>query len=260
MIKWTVLMQYKLNSEFEDLKDFLLNVQDHFNENNILIHDARNKLKVIPYKNYSIVVKSFKVPNPINQIVYRYLRDSKAKKSYNNAITLEELDITNPTPIGYIEFHSTTGILLKESYFLSLESKYDFTIREPLLDKNWPDHDQIFREFGAFTYNLHQKNVFHKDYSPGNILIIKKQKQDTISFRFDLVDINRMSFTPLSFEDKMRNFSKLWADAEDLQLIAEGYKDANPSMMIKYDLDNKKTKIFKRELKAKLFKKGNKLS
>ena len=244
--------RWKLHHNFEELKPLLFEVKSHFNESNNFIHDARNKLKTIQYKGLDIVIKSFKVPNLINQFAYAYLRDSKAKKSYQNALRLEELKITTPQPIGYIEFFKSG--LLKESYFLSLQTHYDFTIREVLLDKNWPDHDAIFEQFGEFTYEVHQKGVLHKDYSPGNILITKLEDG---KHRFDLVDINRMDFTELSYTQKMKNLSKLWADEDDMRLIATAYAKAGnldaestANAMIKYDLQNKRTKRFKRRLKG----------
>ena len=127
--------RWKIHSGFEELKPLLFDIQAHFSESDSFIHDARNKLKTIKHNGLDIVVKSFKVPNLLNQFAYAYLRDSKAKKSYVNALKLEKLHITTPQPIGYIEFHNSG--LLKESYFLSLQSHYDFTIREVLLNREW---------------------------------------------------------------------------------------------------------------------------
>jgi len=242
-----------LQERYKHLEPFLLQIKTHFKAPAELIHDARNQLKIIPVEGVEIVVKSFRIPNPLNQVVYAWLRDSKAKKSYDHALKLKALGITTPEPIGYIEFYEHG--LLKESFFLSLRSHYDFTIREPLLDSQWDHHDEIFRQFGTFTQQLHQKGILHRDYSPGNILITSQS--DGI-FRFDLVDINRMGFGSLSDEEKMRNLSKLWADERDLTLIANAYADAagintekTAESMIFYDRQNKRIKTFKRRLKGK---------
>lgn len=243
----------ELNKEFKELEPLLIDIKSNFQTSNNLIHSARNKLKTIKYNNLDIVIKSFKVPNIINQFAYTYLRSSKAKKSYLHALKLEELGITTPQPIGYIEFFSS--FLLKESFFLSIQTHYDFTIREVLLNKDWPDHDLILQKFGEFSYDIHSKGVLHKDYSPGNILISKIEEKE---YRFDLVDINRMEFKELSHNKKMKNLSKLWADEDDMRLIASAYaKKGNLSIedtskeMIKYDLKNKKIKNFKKKLKGK---------
>jgi len=249
------MQDYKLelHPSFTELEPLLLDIRTYFKQSDTLIHDARNKLKTIKYNNLDIVIKSFKVPNIINQFAYAYLRDSKAKKSYLHALKLEQLGITTPQPLGFIEFYSMG--LLQDSYFISIQTHYNFTIREVLLNKNWPDHDLIFKLFGEFTYSVHEKGVLHKDYSPGNILI---SNVSSGQYRFDLVDINRMDFKTLSYTEKMKNLSKLWADEDDMRLIASAYAHAGgldeedvAKDMIAYDLQNKKVKNFKKRLKGK---------
>ena len=164
--------KYIINSEYENrFKDFLLNIKSHFKDNKQTIHKARNELKIIPFSDIQTVVKSFKIPNKINQYIYGNFRDSKAKKSYNNSLKLGDF---TPKPIGYIEFYEKD--LLQESYFLSEKFEYDFTIRETLLNENFSNREQILREFAHFTYKLHESKIFHDDYSPGNILIKKHLK------------------------------------------------------------------------------------
>ncbi|MGE4457329.1 MAG: lipopolysaccharide kinase InaA family protein [Arcobacteraceae bacterium] len=208
---------YVLNTQYQNFKDFLVNIRDFFAKNKHVIHKARNELKVIEYAGVETVVKAFKIPNVINQIVYSFFRDSKAKKSYVNAIKLRELNINTPEPIGYIEFFRF--FLLKESFFITKKLDYSFSIREPLRDKNFPQREQILKSFVAFTYELHSKNVYHKDYSPGNILVMKKEN----IFEFSIVDINRMEFRPITLETGLDNFAKLWLDEETLVEIAKEY-------------------------------------
>jgi len=199
-------------------------------------------------QNISTVVKSFKVPNILNQIVYSYFRDSKAKKSYEYSLKIKEF---TPEPIAYIEFFSYG--LLKNSYFISEHFNYDFTIREPLLDKNFRDREAIFKAFALFTLELHNNKIYHNDYSPGNILI---QKKDT-HFIFKIVDINRMYFGELNEDSRAENFSKLWASKEILALMAKEYtihhkcSENFEKKVIYYSEKNKKIKNFKKRLKGK---------
>ena len=195
-------------------KEFLEQIREHFICSTNSIHIARNEIKIISFKDEELVVKFFKIPHFINKIVYTFFRDSKAQKSYDNSIKIIEFV---PKPIGYIEFKRFG--LIDESYFVSENFKYDFTIREPLLDPNFENKEKIFREFARFTYELHQKDIYHLDYSPGNILI----KKENNSFIFKIVDINRMKFKSLSLEQKLRNFSKLWAKDSDLTVIIKEY-------------------------------------
>ncbi|QDF29529.1 lipopolysaccharide kinase InaA family protein [Halarcobacter anaerophilus] len=210
-------IKFELNKKYENTKEFLLNIKEYFKENSNTIHKARNELKVIEYKGIQTVVKAFKVPNFINQIVYAYFRDSKAKKSYKNAMKLSTLGINTPAPIGYIEFYK--NFLFKESFFIAKKQDYAFTIREPLRNLDFQDREIIIKKFVAFTYNLHKNSVYHKDYSAGNILVIKTDNE----YDFSVVDINRMEFKPIDLHLGLDNFAKLWLDEDSLLIIAKEY-------------------------------------
>jgi len=253
------MIKYKINPKYElEFKDFLVNIKEHFSKNNNSIHKARNELKIINYHDTATVVKAFKVPNIVNQFAYAYLRGSKAKKSYRNGMKLIELDVETPEPIGFIEFYERG--LLKESFFISLHQPYDFLIREPLYEADFKDRENIIKQFAEFSYELHQKNIFHKDYSAGNTLVIPKENE---RYSFSIVDINRMQFKTIDLNLAMQNFNKLWANELTLTLIAKAYaKVANIDetkaieLIIKHD---KKLKQFVQRRRAiKAFFKGKK--
>ncbi len=242
-------MKYKLNPLYEEsFKNFLLNIKQHFKNNDNSIHKARNELKIISHSGIYVVVKSFKVPNFINKIAYTFFRDSKAKKSYKYSLRLGEF---TPKPIAYIEFFKAG--LIDESYFISENFTYDFTIREPLLDKTFPNREVLFKAFAHFTLKLHNAGIFHDDYSPGNILI-KKSENDYI---FKIVDVNRMEFISLNEDMRAQNFAKLWAHDEILEIMAEEYSKHYPcsqnfkQKVLYYSNKNKKIKNFKKRLKGK---------
>ncbi len=243
-------MKYKINPKYEDrFKWILLGIKEYFKENNQCIHKARNELKILNYNEIDIVVKAFKVPNFINRLIYSYLRNTKASKSYHYALKIGDF---TPEPIGYIEFYD--GGLLKESYFLSKKFDYDFTIREPLLDENFEDRVQIWKQFAKFTYDLHQNGILHHDYSPGNILIKKEDE----NYTFKIVDINRMNFRELTLDERLQNFGQLWAKDEDLKIIITEYakliKEDEVYCIFKalqFSQKHKDRKNFKKRLKGK---------
>jgi hypothetical protein len=211
-------MSYKLelNPAYPDFKAILLNIKSIFSQNSGTIHLARNELKVIELSGMSTVVKAFRVPNFLNQFVYSYVRKPKAYKAFHNAQKLHALHVSTPEAIGYIEFFQFG--LLKESFFISKKFDYDFTIAHIRDDQ--PEYKvKVLEDFAKFSYQVHQKGVWHVDYSGGNILV----KKIDDGYEFSLVDINRMKFRPINGYEGLENFNKLWFNEEDLTTIAKTY-------------------------------------
>ena len=240
--------KYFIKNQDKNYENFILNIKQHFHKNSSFIHKARNEIKIISFQNQEYIVKSFKIPHLLNKLIYTYFKSSKAQKSYENSLKI--IDFT-PKPIGYIEF--TKFGLLNKSYFVSEKFDFDFTIREPLLDNNFKDKEEIFKQFAQFSFKLHQNSILHLDYSPGNILI-KKSKNH---FEFKIVDINRMKFQKLTLNDRLKSFSKLWAKDEDLSTIIKEYakllsEDEQKSIKIAlhYSQKHKNFKNLKKKLKG----------
>jgi len=246
-------MAYKLhfNKNYQNFKEILLNIKSLFAQNTSTIHLARNELKTIELEGISTVVKAFRVPNPLNQFVYAYLRGSKASKAFNNASKLHELGVNTPEAIGYIEFFSMG--LLKESFFISREFSYDFTIAHIRDDQ--PEYKQkVLEDFAEFSYFVHSKGVWHSDYSGGNILIKKEQDK----YSFSLVDINRMKFQEIKEYEGLENFNKLWFKEEDLITIAKRYakvanldEERTIKEILMHDKKLKEKVLLKRKLRGK---------
>jgi len=239
------MIKFEIAKGYEGLKESILDIQTIFKDSDNTIHKARNEIKIVD----NLIIKSFKKPHFINKIIYTFFKKSKAKKSYKNS---QKINSFTPDAIGYIEFKKFG--LLDSSYFVSKKFDYDFTIREPLLDKNFADREKIFKEFANFTYNLHAQDILHLDYSPGNILIKKTEDE----YIFKIVDINRMKFKRLTMKERCKNFSKLWAKDDDLTIIAKEYikliaKDEKKYLkkILYYSQKHKDIKNFKKRLKGK---------
>lgn len=217
------------------------------------IHKARNVLTKIDFEDRKYIIKSFKVPNYFNKVIYTFFKKSKARKSYENSLKIGDF---SPLPFSYVENYKFG--LIDDSYFISESFEYDFTIREPLLQNDFEDKENIFKAFAKFTYELHEKGIYHLDYSPGNILVKKEENE----YIFKIVDINRMQFKTLTLDERLKNFSKLWAKDEDLKIIIKEYsflinKDSNESQKIalnysvKHKENTESKKKYKKILKGK---------
>ncbi len=227
---------------------FFKNLYAFFANSTQYLHKARNQIKIIKYENKELVVKSFKIPHIINKIIYTFFKQSKAHKSYTNSI---KIGMFAPKAIGYIEFKKFG--LIHSSYFVAEHYKYSFTIRQPLTNSSFPDKKAVFEAYALFVYRLHERNILHLDLSPGNVLIQKISG----SYRFKIVDINRMKFRQLNLDERLKNFEKLWAKDEDMTIIAKAYARASKQdetycvqKAIYYSQKNKNFKNFKKRLKG----------
>ncbi len=210
--------QFKIHSSYKSseskVKDAILNFEGY---TDILGAAERNVIKIIEIDGRKHTIKSFKVPNLINQIAYRFFRKSKAERSYRYANKLLELGIKTPFPVAYDLY--TTTFLFKKSYYVSELQECDLTYRELVHEPDYPDHENILRMFTKFTFDLHEKGVLFLDHSPGNTLIVKND----LGYDFYLVDLNRMKFENLDLETRIRNFSRLTPKKEMVAVMSNEY-------------------------------------
>src|SRR5690606_33425971 len=113
--------------------------------------------------------KSFKKPNFINTFVYRYIRASKAKRSFEYGLRLRANNIGTPEPIAYAEFNN--GIGLGRSFYVCKHISSEYIYRDLVENPNLENHEEILRAFTRFCFQLHEAGVEFKDHSPGNTLI-----------------------------------------------------------------------------------------
>ena len=238
-------MKYKINSNI-DIEDFILNIRENFKADAKVLYDQRNIIKLFEIDGNQYVVKSFKIPHLFNRIVYSFFRKSKAERSYINTKKLEYLNIGTPYPVAYIEFNSS--FLIKESFYISKYFDFDYQMSDVLYDEKFDGRDSVFKQFAKFTYEIHNKGVFHSDYNHGNILF----KNNKGVCEFSLVDVNRMKFIPLNDSLRMKSICRLTKNLDTLRSIVKHYcttsgKDFNYLM----DLLSKHLDDFKRSQKVK---------
>lgn len=214
-------MKVIINPQYNDIKDFVYSIPTIFTTEGEMLYDgARNKLKVFQAGGRAINVKSYRVPIFINRIIYTFFRKSKAERSYRYAQHLLSEGFLTPSPVAYIEMKE--GGLLSKSYYISLHTPMQGNLR--ILDyenEEMPSDEKcaIATAFGKYTAQLHKKGILHTDYSPGNILY----EEVDGSYRFSLVDINRMRFGSVPKLLGLRNFSRLWGDPKVFEAMGKAY-------------------------------------
>lgn len=247
-------MIYKINKAFKkDESELISFIQNFDNSGQDFGNQDRNSLKLFNLNGLQINIKSFKVPNVINQIAYKFFRKSKAHRSFEYANILMSKNIGTPQPIAYFEL--AKPFLFKHSYYISEHLQYDLTYRELTTDFNYPNHEAILRAFTRFTFELHEKNIHFLDHSPGNTLI----QLNNGNYKFFLVDLNRMRFEEMDFDTRIKNLSRLTIHDKLVKIMSDEYaKNYGVSYETVYDklwmyintFQNKMSR--KKELKRKL--------
>ncbi|MCB0457175.1 MAG: lipopolysaccharide kinase InaA family protein [Flavobacteriaceae bacterium] len=186
-------------------------------EGEVVVKSDRNIIKKKEIKGVYVNAKKFKTPSFFQSWVYQYLRKGKARRSFEYASKLMDLGIKTPAPVAYFERFSFG---LKESYYFSLHVDYDFDFRVLNHNPKWPHRIEILEQMAAFTFQLHERNIHFMDHSPGNTLIIEKEKG---LYDFYLIDLNRIRFEKMSFHQRMKNFRRLWLSKTMINIMAPVY-------------------------------------
>lgn len=242
-------MKFILSSKYRNYREQILNCIENFNNKGEVLGDAnRNAIKLFPAEGEVLIlnIKSFKIPNAVNQLAYRYFRKSKAKRSFEYAEKLQELGIGTPDPIAY--FEDPTATLFKKSFYVSEHLEADYTFRDLTQYENMLNHEEILRAFTRFTFQLHENKVLFLDHSPGNTLI----KINGGDYKFYLVDLNRMEFKPLSFNERIKNFARLTDKQSIVETMSDEYAQCLGEDYLKvYQLMWSETKKFQQKFHRK---------
>ncbi len=214
-------MHFVLSDTYESLRDMILSIPSTFSTSGVVIHDARNQIRVIRLPDGRLLnVKRFRRPSFINQLVYTFIRPSKAQRAYENGLRLQQLDIPTPPVVGYIENKTP---LLQESYLITIHERLRHRFYEL---RYYPaqDYQDVIRQFAQLMARMHSLNILHLDLSPGNILFDRQADGQVI---FSIVDINRIRYgKPISRKEACRNFCRLWGHMDVMEILSREYAAA----------------------------------
>ena len=211
-----------LNEKYEHLREWLEQLPESFGRLGKVIYDRRNQLRVIEAPDGTLVnAKRYCKAHVVNRVVYSLgIRQPKGLRAFRYPARLLERGINTPEPIAYIE-QRRCG-LLGLSYFISVQSPLKHTLYE-FGDAKEGTYEEMAEALGRFAAMMHDREVLHLDYSPGNILW-DKDEQGT--YHFAVVDINRMRFGKVGIKDGCAALCRMWGPKRFVELIARSYAEA----------------------------------
>ena len=214
-------MMMVVNPIYEHLRHFLETLPDRFETEGKYIYGGRRNLikSFLMPDGMEVNVKRYHEPKGINLMVYSSgLRKPKGQRAYEYAGILNKKGIATPEPIAYLEMRRAG--LLGQSYFVSRQCPYSHRLYE-LGDAPSEIYEPIAAALARFTAYMHEQEVLHLDFSPGNILWEKKGDD----YSFSIVDINRMRFGPVSLRSGCKSFARLWGPKRFIQLLVRQYAE-----------------------------------
>ncbi len=201
------------------LKKKILQSVEAFPKGETIYGGERNTIKTFEFPDIKLNIKAFKKPNIFNKIAYRFFRKSKAQRSFEHAAFLLEKGIGTPKPLAYLQ--NDSGLFFGKSYYVCEHLEHDITYREIIHDPNFPNRNEILKQFTLFTHRLHENGIEFLDHSPGNTLIVISENN---RYDFFLVDLNRMKFhEKMDHETRIKNFSKLTSDKNMVAVMSAEY-------------------------------------
>jgi len=202
-----------INPKYKSLHGWIEHIPERFESEGKLVYSGRNMIKVFNVDGLQINVKRYRKPHLLNRVIYSFFRPSKAKRSFQYALLLESKNIPTPEPVAYIIIKKYG--LINFSFLITLQVDYSHNLYE-FGTGGVRGREDILDALARFTAKLHENGVYHKDYSPGNILF-----NDTLDFC--IIDINRMRFAPVSVRKGCANFARLWGQKPVFCLLASSY-------------------------------------
>lgn len=182
-----------------------------------VIYEGRNTLYRMNFGKVTAIIKSFRLPGFINSRIYTNFRKSKAMRSYQNSKAMIKLGFHVPEPIAYIEVKR--GMRLRESYYICEEIK-GCELRHW---EEYPESEPMLPELAKEIVKLHRAGVYHKDFSPGNILYTGTE---AAGYSFFFVDLNRMEFGVKSRRKLMSMFKSINLNVDAMVKLARLYAKA----------------------------------
>jgi hypothetical protein len=122
-------MKIVFSKSYEPLRSKVMHFIENFEIQGLQLGTPkRNSIKVFDSDGLKLNIKSFKIPNLVNQFIYDTFRKSKAERSFNYANRLLDMGIDTPKPVAYVQ--NSSFFSFKESYFISEQLDSDYTFRD----------------------------------------------------------------------------------------------------------------------------------
>jgi serine/threonine protein kinase len=188
-----------VSPEYQSLSEWLVQVPRLFDDNQgEVLYKGRNEIRLFEVEGAKLVVKRYKKHDIIKTLVYTFFRKNKARRSYENAVSLRQRGFQTPREVAYMEC-SLAGLTTQVYYVCAYTGSEP--IRPRLIEQE-PFDETLATAYARYVASLHEAGVLHRDLNPTNVLFTTTHHPSptthhpspTTQYAFELIDINRMQF------------------------------------------------------------------
>ncbi len=210
-------MTLLLNPKFENLRDYVAHIDQHFHQEGKLIHKGRNVIKALTVGELTLCVKHYGHLPWRKRMAVKLYKAPKAKKAYVKPLELRERGFESPEPIAYVSYRRS---LTKDStYFVCLLSEYKHSMAD-VQALGEAERDELICAFAHYVARLHEGGFLHRDFSSDNILYDKIEGR----YHFALIDTNSLKTGGhVSVERGCASLAQLDGDAAFFSKLVEAY-------------------------------------
>lgn len=224
-------MKIILNPKYESLREYLTNLEEHFEKEGKEIFRDRNVIRTLKVDGLTLCVKRYAPPSFRGRLAQRIYKSTKGKLAYFKPLSLRERGFESPEPIAYVKYNK--GLTQTTTYFVCLHSNYRYCMND-VMEMNEDDRAELINAFAHFVARLHCSGFLHRDFSSDNILFDKIGDR----YHFELIDTNSLQIgRPISVEKGCANLAKLTGDDNFFSALAHAYaldRKCNAEMCEKY--------------------------
>lgn len=210
-----------INPQYEHLRNFITQLPSIMDIEGTYIYGGRRNLikRFEAPDGTPLNVKRFRKPCLLNDLIYSTgIRKPKGIRAFTYPKCLLDKGIETPEAIAYVEDRNAIG-LLQQSYFISQQCPYRHLLYE-IGDATPEVYEPVAKALAHYVAFMHNQEVLHLDFSPGNILW---DQDGEGTYHFSIVDINRMRFGPVNMKCGCKSFCRLWGPKRFIQLLVEEY-------------------------------------
>lgn len=183
-------MNVRLHPDYRHLDGFVRAVPGHGYSEEEVCWNRRNIVERVKTPDGTdVIVKRFKPVGFFKGLIYTFLRKSKARRAYENALYLLSQGIDTAFPIAYIE-ERRMGIF-RAGYFISSYLPYN-TVKDMFMPEKVSEAEraEIQYRLVEFLVGLHSRGIVPRDFNMDNIFYHRDAGSGNL--KFSLIDINRL--------------------------------------------------------------------